>query len=419
MARKMCKVCRLGEVEIFHHRHETTELPGIEHRTAELQNPGKDLEGGSLLVRNTGPEDENSKTRRSRWSLKRLLIIAAGLVSLAGTGIFGDYYWTTGRFLVSTDDAYVQADSTIVAPKVSGYISELLVDDNQSVKAGQTLTRIDDRDFRAALDEATASAAAAAASVANLSAQIIAQGSQIRQADASVAAAAASLGFSQRNDVRRKKAAQVGFGSEDQADNASTDAKEKAANLERLEAAALSARQQVDVLTTQRQLAQAQLARAEAAKHQAELNLSYTTITAPIDGTVGVRTVRVGQYVQAGTQLMAVVPLQAVYITANYKETQLTDVRPGQPVTIDVDTFSGTTLRGHVDSLAPASGQEFALLPPDNATGNFTKIVQRIPVKIVINKGDPLAGMLRPGMSVEPTIDTKPPAAAPSPASVP
>jgi membrane fusion protein (multidrug efflux system) len=418
MAGKMCEVRRLGEMEIFRGRQEITELSGIEHRTAELQNPDKDLEGGSPFIRNTEPVDENSKTRRSRWSLKRLLIVAAGLVFLTGTGIFGDYYWTTGRFLVSTDDAYVKADSTIVSPKVSGYIAELLVDDNQSVKVGQTLTRIDDRDFRAALDEATASAAAAAASVANLSAQIIAQGSQIRQADASVVAAAASLGFSQRNDVRRKKAAQVGYGSEDQADNASTDAKEKAANLERLEAAALSARQQVDVLTTQRQLAQAQLARAEAAKHQAELNLSYTTITAPIDGTVGVRTVRVGQYVQAGTQLMAVVPLQAVYITANYKETQLTDVRPGQPVTIDVDTFSGTMLRGHVDSLAPASGQEFALLPPDNATGNFTKIVQRVPVKIVIDKGDPLAGMLRPGMSVEPTIDTKPRAAAASPASM-
>ena len=131
------------------------------------------------------------------------------------------------------------------------------------------------------------------------------------------------------------------------------------------------------------------------------------------------RTLRVGQYVQAGTQLMAVVPLQAAYVVANYKETQLTDVRPGQPVTIDIDTFPGTTVHGHVDSLAPASGQEFALLPPDNATGNFTKIVQRAPIKIVVDKGEALAGMLRPGMSVEPTIDTKPPAGAASPARVP
>jgi membrane fusion protein, multidrug efflux system len=170
----------------------------------------------------------------------------------------------------------------------------------------------------------------------------------------------------------------------------------------------------VEVLTTQRQLAQAQLMRAEAAKRQAELNLSYATITAPIDGTIAVRTVRLGLYVQAGTQLMALVPLQRVYVTANFKETQLTDVRPGQPVTIDIDTFPGATAHGHVDSLAPASGQEFALLPPDNATGNFTKIVQRIPVKIQIDKNEPLLGRLRPGMSVEPTIDTRPISAAPS-----
>jgi membrane fusion protein (multidrug efflux system) len=180
-----------------------------------------------------------------------------------------------------------------------------------------------------------------------------------------------------------------------------------------------AAEKQIGVLQAQLAQANAALSQQQAIEHQAELNLSYTTISAPVDGTVGARTLRVGQYVQAGTQLMAVVPLQAVYVVANYKETQLTDVRPGQPVTIDIDTFPGTTVHGRVDSLAPASGQEFALLPPDNATGNFTKIVQRIPVKIVVDKGDPLAGMVRPGMSVEPTIDTKPPAAAPSSASVP
>jgi len=149
------------------------------------------------------------------------------------------------------------------------------------------------------------------------------------------------------------------------------------------------------------------------------LNLGYTTITAPVDGTVGLRTLRVGEYVQAGTQLMAVVPLQAVYIVANYKETQLTDVRSGQKATVDIDTFPGTTVHGYVDSLAPASGEEFALLPPDNATGNFTKIVQRIPVKIAIDVNDPLLGRLRPGMSVEPTIDTKGSLAAPASARAP
>jgi membrane fusion protein (multidrug efflux system) len=349
------------------------------------------------------PVRQNATKRH--W--RRAMAACIGLVVVAAASWVGIQYWTVWRFTESTDDAYVKADSTIVAPKVTGYVAELFVDDNQSVKAGQTLARIDDRDFRAALAEATASVAAATASVANLGAQITAQGSQIRQADASVAAATASLSLSQRNDVRRRKMAQVGYGSDEQADDASTDATEKAASLERLQAAAVSARQQVDVLTTQRQLAQAQLARAEAAQQQAELNLSYATITAPIDGTVAARTVRLGQYVQAGTQLMALVPLQRVYVVANFKETQLTDVQPGQPARISVDTFPADDIQGHVESLAPASGLEFSLLPPDNATGNFTKIVQRIPVKVVFAADNELAGRLRPGMSVDVSIDTR------------
>ncbi|KYH03704.1 HlyD family secretion protein, partial [Bradyrhizobium sp. DOA1] len=162
----------------------------------------------------------------------------------------------------------------------------------------------------------------------------------------------------------------------------------------------------VDVLTTQRAQATAQLDRARAVAQQAALNLSYTEITAPVDGTVGARSLRVGQYVQAGTQLMAVVPLDAVYVVANFKETQLTHMRPGQPVELRIDSFRSQPLRGHIDSLSPASGLEFALLPPDNATGNFTKIVQRVPVKIVLDNHE-LIGLLRPGMSAVPTVDTK------------
>jgi membrane fusion protein (multidrug efflux system) len=344
---------------------------------------------------------------RMKRFVRRSIAFCLVLAVVAGVSWEGLQYWTVGRFMESTDDAYVQADSTIVAPKVSGYIAELLVDDNQSVTAGQMLARIDDRDFRAALDEATANVAAGAASVANLNAQITAQNSQIRQADASVAAASASLDLSQRNDARRRKMAQVGYGSQEQADDASTDAKEKAANLERLQAAAVSARQQVDVLTTQRRLAQARSAHAEAARNQAELNLGYATITAPIGGTVAARTVRLGDYVQAGTQLMALVPLQRVYVIANFKETQLTDVHPGQPARVRIDTFPGDDISGHVQSLAPASGMEFSLLPPDNATGNFTKIVQRIPVKVVFVADGALTGRLRPGMSVDVSIDTR------------
>jgi membrane fusion protein (multidrug efflux system) len=338
---------------------------------------------------------------------RRLLAAGAGVIVLAAAVWGGAQYWLVGRFIESTEDAYVKADATIVTPKVAGYVASLLVDDNQPVKAGQVLARIDDQDFRAALDEATGSVAAAQASVANLDAQLAAQGSNIRQADAAVAAANASFDLAQRNDGRRREMARVGYGSDEQADNASTDAKEKAATLERLQAAATAARQQVDVLASQRQLAQAQLARAEAAKRQAEFNLGYSTLVAPIDGVIGARTARQGQYVQVGTQLMAVVPLQRTYVVANFKETQLTNVKPGQPVRIKVDTFPGHDVEGRVESLAPASGLEFSLLPPDNATGNFTKIVQRIPVKIVFDPRNPLAGRLRPGMSVSAEIETR------------
>jgi membrane fusion protein (multidrug efflux system) len=345
---------------------------------------------------------------------RRLLAVAGAALVVAAAGAWGAKYWTVGRFVQTTDDAYVKADSSVVAPKVAGYVGELLVQDNQAVKAGQVLARIDDRDFRAALDEATANVAAATASVANLDAQITAQGSVIRQADASVAAGRAGLDLAQRNGARRAEMARVGYGSDEQADNASTDAKEKGATLQRLQAAAATARQQVAVLTSQRQLAQAQLARTQAAQRQAELNLGYSTIVAPIDGVVAARTTRQGQYVQAGTQLMAIVPLQRTYVVANFKETQLTNVKPGQPVRVRVDGLPGHDVEGRVDSLAPATGLEFSLLPPDNATGNFTKIVQRIPVKIVFDARNPLAGRLRPGMSVDAAIDTRPGAAAPS-----
>jgi membrane fusion protein (multidrug efflux system) len=168
----------------------------------------------------------------------------------------------------------------------------------------------------------------------------------------------------------------------------------------------VAASKKVEVLTTQRDQAIAQLDHARAVEAQAALNLSYTEITAPVDGTVGARSLRVGQFVQAGTQLMAVVPLDQIYVVANFKETQLTHVRDGEPVEIEIDGFHGTRLKGHVDSLSPASGLEFALLPPDNATGNFTKIVQRVPVKIVLDDTR-LRGLLRPGMSAEPVVDTK------------
>jgi membrane fusion protein (multidrug efflux system) len=378
------------------------------------------MDGLQQPVSYADPVDEILlEVRRRPWALKRLLTGAAAVVLLAGAGIYGDYYWTTGRFMVSTDDAYVQAHSVLISPKVSGYISEVPVDDNQSVLAGEILARIDPRDYQTALDQARANVTGAQASIDTLSRQIAQQKLAVEQARQLVASDQAALVYSQQDFQRYTELAKTGNGTVQRAQLAQADIREKQAALQHDVTGVGVAKKQIGVFEAQLAQANATLAQQQAMEHQAELNLSYTTITAPVDGTVGVRTLRVGQYVQAGTQLMAVVPLQAVYITANYKETQLTDVRPGQPVTIDVDTFPGTTVHGHVDSLAPASGQEFALLPPDNATGNFTKIVQRAPIKIVVDKGEALAGMLRPGMSVEPTIDTKPPADAPLSARVP
>ncbi|MBR0702381.1 HlyD family secretion protein [Bradyrhizobium diazoefficiens] len=344
--------------------------------------------------------------RPSRQAIRRAAIGVALAIGVAVAGDYGYDYLKTGRYLESTDDAYVKADSTIIAPKVSGYIAKVLVADNERVRAGQTLARIDDRDFRTALDQAKADVAAAEASVRNIDAQLELQQPVIEQSTADVAAADANLKFAQEERARYDDLMKSGSGTIQRAQQTDAALRASSAQAQHAKFGLLAAQRKIEVLTTQRAQAAAQLARARAVAQQAALNLSYTEITAPVDGTVGARSLRVGQYVQAGTQLMAVVPLDAVYVIANFKETQLTHVRPGQPVELHIDSFRDKTLRGHVDSLSPASGLEFALLPPDNATGNFTKIVQRVPVKIVLDDHS-LAGLLRPGMSAVPTVDTK------------
>ncbi|ENN89695.1 putative protein secretion protein, HlyD family [Rhizobium freirei PRF 81] len=342
----------------------------------------------------------------SRKLIKRGVLVAALLAGAAFAADFGYHYWMVGRFIESTDDAYVKADYTAIAPKVAGYIKEVLVNDNDSVKAGQVLARIDDRDFQAALSQAKADLKAAEAAIANIDAQIVLQQSLIGQAKATEAASQASLDFAQSDAARSARLISNGAGTQSRAEQTQSAREQAAAAVERDHAALVAAQNKVPVLQTQRDQAAAQRDRAEATVRQAQLNLSYTDIVAAVDGTVGARSIRVGQYVTSGTQLMAVVPLHSVYVVANFKETQLTYVRPGQSVDIKVDSFPDVAIKGHVDSLSPASGLEFSLLPPDNATGNFTKIVQRIPVKIVIDD-ERLAGLLRSGMSVEPEIDTK------------
>jgi membrane fusion protein, multidrug efflux system len=352
--------------------------------------------------------DQKAKTglRPSRQAIRRAALAFALALGVAGAVDFGHYYLTTGRYLETTDDAYVKADSTIIAPKVSGYISEVLVVDNEPVKAGQLLARIDDRDFKTSLNQAKADVTASEAAVRNLSAQIELQEPLIQQQAAEVDASEANLKFAQEERTRYDGLMKSGSGTIQRAQQTDAALRARTAQLQQGKSGLIAANKRIEVLSTDRARAVAQLDHARAVEQQAALNLSYTQITAPVNGTVGARSLRVGQYVQAGTQLMAVVPLDAVYVVANFKETQLTHVRNGQPVELYVDSFQSTRLKGHVDSLSPASGLEFALLPPDNATGNFTKIVQRVPVKIVLDDQS-LNGLLRPGMSAVPTVNTK------------
>lgn len=342
----------------------------------------------------------------SRRAIKSALLAAALVAGGVAGADYGYRYWTVGQYLVSTDDAYVKADYTAVAPKVSGYIASVLVEDNQPVTAGQVLARIDDRDFKTALDQARADVAAADAAIRDLDSEAALQQSLIEQQRAAIAATEATLKFAQQDHERYAELARNGDASVQRAQQAEAEVSRQSAKLVSDRAGLAAALRKVDVIAAQRVEAEAKRDHFRAVAQQAELNLSYTIITAPVDGTVGARSLRVGQLVQAGTQLMAVVPLNAVYLVANFKETQLARMRAGQPVDVAVDGFPDVAVRGHVDSLSPASGLEFALLPPDNATGNFTKIVQRVPVRIVIDD-DRLAGNLRPGMSVTATVDTK------------
>jgi membrane fusion protein (multidrug efflux system) len=352
----------------------------------------------------SGTRSDAGRTNRLRpW-----LFAVAGVVVLVLSAYYGTQYWTVGRFEVLTDDAYVQADNTTIAPRVSGYLDEVLVGDNERVKAGQILARIDQRDFIVALDQAKADVAASRAAIAGKQVALDIQQSTIEAATATLAVDRATEKFAEQEDKRYSDLASTGYGSAQNAQQAASRIGVARASVARDTAALASAVKQVGLLKAELAQAEAAVARNFAVQQQAELNLGYSTIVSPVDGVVGNRTLRVGQFVQAGTQLMSIVPAADTYIVGNFKETQLTYVQPGQPAEIEVDTFPGRIAHGHVDSIAPASGQQFALLPPDNATGNFTKIVQRIPVKIILDPGSALSGDLRPGMSVTPTIDTRP-----------
>ncbi len=337
--------------------------------------------------------------------------IAAAILAVLAVGALGSaagwYWWTVGRYHETTDDAYVRGEITPISPKVAGYVRELAVEDNQRVQAGDVLLKIDDREFKLAVAEAEARVKETRAAIAGIDARMTLQSAAIEQAAAEVAAAEAELERAKKELGRAKNLLKGNVGTRRRYDEAVAAQRKAEAALRRSRARLEEARQEVRVLESERKRLKAVLARSEAALALAKARLKDTVIVAPVAGVVGNRAVRLGQYVRPGALLMAIVPLNRIWISANYKETQITRMEVGQPAEIAVDTFPGVTLNGRIESFSPASGAEFSLLPPENATGNFTKIVQRIPVKIVLDADNPLAGKLRPGMSVEVTVDTR------------
>ena len=341
-----------------------------------------------------------------RRSLRRTLLLALALPLTLVVIVGGYLYWNYSANFETTDDAFIAARAFPIAPKVSGYITAVPVTDNQHVAAGDVIARIDDRDYRVALAQTQAQVVNAEANIQNIDAQIDVQEAQISANQAQVEQAQAALVFAQQQAERYQKLAQNGAGTVQSAQQYSSQLREQQAVLASAQANLKLAQRRIDSLKAQRNSAIASLAQAKAQRDQAELNLSYTTITAAQAGRVVNLTAAVGQFAQAGTNLTMFVPDQ-IWVTANFKETQLDAMRSGQPVTLHIDAYPERTIRGHVASIQPGSGPAFSLLPPENATGNYVKIVQRVPVKIVLDN-PPTDLALGPGMSVEPTVRVNP-----------
>ncbi|NMZ59006.1 HlyD family secretion protein [Pseudomonas nitroreducens] len=343
----------------------------------------------------------------ARPKSRKALKLAVAAAAILGAGAYAGHWWLDGRFLEKTDDAYVGGDVTVISPRVAGYIAELKVSDNQLVHAGDLLARIDDRDYRAALAKADGAVHAEEAALTNVDAQASLQDALIRQSQAEIDAAAAEEVRTRDDQRRYATLVRTNAVSVEAAQRADASFKSARANSDKARASLLAARRQLDVIQSQRQQAQAALEQAIAARDLARLNLSYTELRAPVDGYIGNRRARVGSYVAAGTQLLAVVPAQGLWVDANFKEDQLARMQPGQAVAIEADILPGKVFHGHLDSLAPATGAQFSILPPENATGNFTKIVQRVPVRVHLDDADGRLGNLRPGLSVLVEVDTR------------
>lgn len=336
---------------------------------------------------------------------KRLYLSAAALVIVIAAGSYSSYWHNTGRFQQYTDDAYVGGDVTVIAPKVAGFITEVAVTDNESVHAGDLLLKIDDRDYRAQLAYAEGAVASQKAAIDNISAKLTLQQSLIIQAGAELSASQAEVKRAADDESRYIALAKAHAGSQQDLDRAHADRQKADAAQTKSNAAIAAAKDEVGVLETQKIQAQAALLQAEAQRDLAKLNLSYTELRAPVDGVVGNRSARAGAYTAIGTQLISIVPAKGLWVDANFKESQISQMKAGQRVSITADVLPGEKFTGHVVSIAPATGAEFSVLPPENATGNFTKIVQRVPVRVMLDEDTATLGRLRPGLSVSVTVN--------------
>jgi membrane fusion protein (multidrug efflux system) len=339
-------------------------------------------------------------------ALRRLAVPVLAVAGVVAAVAFGAHWLLVGRYMETTNDAYLRADAMVVAPRVPGYVAEVLVVANQDVVPGQVLVRIEHDTYKAQVARAQADLDAAEADIGRLQAEIGHQQSILEQARAAAAVAAAKAAYAGREADRYGKLSESGAVSHQQVDQSRTMSGQTGAELAEAQAAVTSADRAVDVLKAQVGQAESRREAAGAALQTAKLDLSATELRSRIKGRVGDKTVSIGQYVTAGTRLMSVMPLEDVYLEANYKETQIGRLRIGQPVEIQVDALPGATVPGRVESWSPGTGAQFALLPPENATGNFTKIVQRVPVRIRIEADPAVKAALLPGLSVTATVDT-------------
>lgn len=357
------------------------------------------------------PQAAESKEKAQRPSplgnprIRLVLIIILFLV-LAGGGWWWVRYETHGKYIQNTNDAYVQADAVAVSPKVGGYVAELYVTDNQDVKAGQPLLKIDPRDYQAQAEQFRAQVGVAAANAEGVRAQIREQQASIDQARAQLTAAQSALSFARTQVSRYAPLASTGAETGEKLAQLRDQEHQAAAQVASAQAALTTAQRRIGTLQAQIGQAQSQGKAAEAQLDAANVNLGATIVRASVNGRIGDKSAQLGQFVQPGTRLMSVVPVDKIYIEANFKETQMGLMRAGQPVRVKADALSGVEIIGHVESLSPGTGAQFSLIPPQNATGNFTKIVQRVPVRIAIDAGPETRKLLLPGMSVDVSVDT-------------